>query len=343
MKAAIWHAQRDMRMEDVPEPVLGPEDVKIRVKYAGVCHTDVFEYLYGPQTIFNPPLALGHEFSGVVEEMGSGVSGLAKGDRVTGLPYYPCWKCHYCLMDKWNMCLEPKAHGMHIDGTFAEFVPLDYRAVYKLPDSVSLEEAATVEPTSVVYSAVKRAGLEPGESVFIVGAGPVGLLLANVARYKGAGKVVVSEPLAMRRAKALEMGATHVINPQEEDAIGRAREICDGLGADVSFDAVGLQASIDTAVYSTRKDGRIGLLGFAFYEMPTYPLMLLAAFANEFHYFATLGYSTEMKEVVDLVGRGELHPGAIVSQTIPFDQMIDFFDHFEEKRSDYLKTLIQIG
>jgi (R,R)-butanediol dehydrogenase/meso-butanediol dehydrogenase/diacetyl reductase len=343
MKAAVWHAQRDMRLEDIPEPEVGPEDVKIKVKYAGICHTDVFEYLYGPQTIFNPPIALGHEFSGIVEEVGSSVTGLEKGDPVTGLPYYPCWECHYCLEDNWNLCLNPKAHGMHINGTFAEYVPLHYKGVYKLPEGVSLEEAATVEPTSVVYRAIKRSGLKPGENVFIVGAGPVGLLMAMVAKYKGAENIVVSEPLDSRRLKALEMGATHVINPDTEDPISRVQEICGGVGADVSFDAVGLQATIDTAVYSTRKNGRIGLLGFGFYESPTYPLMLLAAFACEYNYFATMGYNVEMKEVVDLVGEGELHPGDVVSEIIPFDQMIDFFDHFEENRAKYLKILIRMG
>lgn len=342
MKAAVWHAQRDMRLEDIQEPEVGPEDVKVRVKYAGICHTDVFEYLYGPQTVFNPPLALGHEFSGVVEEFGEKVTGLEKGDQVTGLPYYPCWECHYCQQEMWNLCPNAQAHGMHIHGAFAEFVPLHYKGVYKLPENVSLEEAATIEPTSVVYRAIKRSGLKKGESVFIVGAGPVGLLLVMVAKYMGADKIVVSEPLDSRRLKALEMGATDVINPDTEEPIVRAHEICDGLGAHVSFDAVGMQATMDTAVYSTRRNGRIGILGFGFYESPSYPLMLLAAFANEYSYFATLGYNVEMKEVVELTGKGELHPGDVISEIIPFDRMIDFFDHFEENRRKYLKILIKM-
>ena len=110
MKAAVWHAQRDMRLADIPEPEVGPEDVTIKVAYAGICPTHVFEYLYGPQTIFNPPIALGHEFSGVVEEVGEAVTGLEKGDAVTGLPYYPCWECYYCEQEKWNLCLNPRFH-----------------------------------------------------------------------------------------------------------------------------------------------------------------------------------------------------------------------------------------
>jgi len=228
-------------------------------------------------------------------------------------------------------------------GAFAEYVPLHYKAVYKIADDVTLEEAATVEPTSVVYRAIKRSGLEAGESIHIVGAGPVGLLLTNVAKYKGAEKIVVSEPLEIRRQKALEMGATHVINPEVEDTLTRVYEICDGVGAHVSFDCVGTTATLDTAVYGTRRNGRIGILGFGFYESPSYPLMLLAAFASEYTYFATLGYNVEMKEVVDLVGKGELHPGNVISNIIPFDQMIDFFDNFEENRRKYLKILIKIG
>jgi (R,R)-butanediol dehydrogenase / meso-butanediol dehydrogenase / diacetyl reductase len=341
MKAAVWHAQRDMRMEDIKQPDLGPDDVKIKVKYAGICHTDVFEYLYGPVTVFNPPLALGHELSGYVEEMGSNVKGLEKGDRVTGLPYYPCWGCHYCEQDQWNLCPEAKAHGMHINGAFAEYVHLDYRAVYKLPESVSMEEGATIEPASVALRALNRSGLAKGESVFIVGAGPIGLLLTMVAKYKGAGKIVVSEPLDIRREKALEMGATDVINPGEQDPIMTAREICDGLGADVSFDAVGIPATMDVACYGTRKNGRVGMIGF-FYE-PTYPLAVMAAIANEFNFFATLGYATEMRDVVQLTGEGKLNPGAVISKIIPFDSIVEFFDDFEENRGKYLKILVEIG
>lgn len=341
MKAAVWHAQRDMKLEDISEPEVGPEDVKVKVKYAGICHTDVFEYLYGPLTVFNPPIALGHEFSGHVEEVGEKVTGLEKGDRVTGLPYYPCWECHYCKQDYWNMCLNPRAHAMHIDGAFAEYVPLHYKAVYKIPESVDMKEAATVEPAAVAMRAIERSRLEKGESVFIVGAGPIGLLLAMVAKYKGAEKIVVSEPLDIRREKALEVGATHVINPNEQDAIMTAREICDGLGANVSFDAVGSQATMDIATYGTRKNGRIGIVGF-FYE-PSYSLTMIAAIANEYNYFATLGYNTEFREVLELVGKGELNPGTIVSKIIPFDGIIDYFDNFEANRGKYLKILVEIG
>ncbi|MDY6793852.1 MAG: zinc-binding dehydrogenase [Actinomycetota bacterium] len=122
------------------------------------------------------------------------------------------------------------------------------------------------------------------------------LLLTNVARYKGAGRMVVSEPLESRREKALEMGATHVINPEEQDAITTVHEMCDGIGADVSFDCFNGMGTLGTAVYSTRRNGRIGILGFGFCESPSYPLMLLAAFASEYTYFATLGYDVEMKE-----------------------------------------------
>ena len=185
---------------------------------------------------------------------------------------------------------------------------------------MSLEEAATVEPTSVVYRAIKRSGLQPGENVFIVGAGPVGLLMAMVANHKCAKNIIFSEPLESRRQKALEMGATHVLNTETEDNISRVEEINGGVGADVSFDAVGLQASIDTAVYSTRKDGRIGLLGFAFYESPTYPLMLLAAFG------ASTTSSPPWLQRGDEGGRGPVGKGELTRRRgqqhpYPFDQI----------------------
>lgn len=342
MKAAIWHAQRDMKMEDIPDPQIGPEEVKVKIMYAGICHTDVYEYLYGPVTVFNPPLALGHEFSGVVEEVGSKVKGLKKGDRVTGLPYYPCWECYYCKQGAWNMCANPKAHGMHINGAYAEYAVFDYRTLYKIADSVTLEEACTIEPMSVATRALNRSGLKKGESVFIVGAGPIGLVLTIGAKQKGAGKIIVSEPLENRRNKALEVGATHVIDPGKDIPAFKVRELTDTLGADVSFDAVGNQATLDTANACTRKLGRVGIVGF-FYE-PTYAMNVMwNAIANEMTYFATLGYAGEMQEVVKLVNAGKLHPGVITSKIIPFDQIIDFFDKFEENRKDHLKILVKIG
>ncbi len=342
MRAAVWHAQRNMKLEDIPEPSPGPEDAKVRIKFAGICHTDVYEYLYGPVTVFNPPLALGHEFSGIIEEVGSKVRGLKKGDRVTGLPYYPCWTCHYCKQNTWNLCLNPRAHGMHINGAFAEYALFDYRSLYKLSEHVSLEEAATIEPMSVAMRAINRSGLRKGESVFIVGGGPIGLSLTMAARVKGAGKIIVSEPLEMRRNKALEVGATHVIDPGKETPASGVGELTDHLGADISFDAVGSQVTLDTANACTRKLGRVGIVGF-FYE-PTYAMSVMwNAIAREMSYFATQGYAGEMKEVVDLVNARKLHPGTIISKVIPFSQTMEFFDTFEENRNQFLKTLIQIG
>ena len=342
MKAAVWHAQRNMVLEDIPEPAVGPQDVKIRVKYTGICHTDVFEYLYGPLTVFNPPLALGHELSGIVAEVGEDVKGIRIGERVTGLPYYPCWECPFCRQGLWNLCVDPKAHGMHIHGAFAEFVNLHYRGVYRLAASTTLEEAATIEPLSVALRAISRSGLKPDQSVFIVGAGPIGLLLVMVARFRGIARIIVSEPIPIRREKAKELGATHLIDPGKEDPIARAREIADGLGADVSFDAVGSTATLDVATFATRKNGRVGILGF-FYE-PSYAMpVMMGAVANELTYFATLGYAGEMKKAVGLVGRGKLNPLTIVSKIIPFDQIVEFFQRFEENRQRYLKILVEIG
>jgi (R,R)-butanediol dehydrogenase/meso-butanediol dehydrogenase/diacetyl reductase len=331
-----------MKLEDIPEPVPGPEDVKVRIKFAGICHTDVYEYLYGPVTIYNPPLALGFEFSGIVEEAGSRARGWKKGDRVTGLPYYPCWTCHFCQEEAWNNCLNQKAHGKHINGVYAEYALFHHRCLYRLADSVSLEEAAAIAPMSVAMRAVNRAGMRKGESVFIVGAGPIGLALTMAARIRGAGKIIVSEPLEMRRSKALEVGATHVIDPGKETSRTRVRELTGSLGADISFDAVGSQATLDTASACTRRLGRVGIVGL-FFE-PTYAMSVMDnAIAGELSYFATQGFAGEMKEVVELVNGRKLRPGTIVSKVIPFSQIVEFIDQYEEKSNQFLKTLVQIG
>ena len=273
MLAVRWHGRRDLRLEDIPEPQVKPGFIKVKVKACGICGTDLNEYLNGP--IFIPtekphpltgrtaPVTIGHEFAGEVVDIGEGVKGFEVGDRVAVFPVIHCGECYFCRRGMENLCVNFGVTGLSEDGGFAEYALVRPYQAYKIPESVSFEEAALVEPLSVGVRAVKKAGLLPGDSVVIIGAGPIGLSVLLVARASGAGKVIVVEPSRVRRKKALELGADIAIDPSGrsteevvEDIVGETE-----LGADVSFECVGLNETFKTAVESIRKGGRAVILG----------------------------------------------------------------------------------
>ncbi|HWN25987.1 MAG TPA: alcohol dehydrogenase catalytic domain-containing protein, partial [Actinomycetospora sp.] len=251
MKAARYHGRGDIRVEDLPEPHAGPGQVQVAVEWCGICGTDLHEYLDGP--IFAPtpqaphpltggavPITLGHEFAGVVSEIGEGVTGLSEGDRVVVEPYDVCGTCVACRSGRYNVCRSLGFIGLDGDqGGFAERAVVDRRWVHPI-GNLSTEQGALVEPLAVGYHATKLSGLEAGQTAVVFGAGPIGLVTAAALRAVGAGQVVVVEPADARKAKAPGAGADVVLDPTEEDVPERVRELTGGAGADVTFECAGL-------------------------------------------------------------------------------------------------------
>ncbi|NJE85866.1 2,3-butanediol dehydrogenase [Thermococcus sp. CX2] len=268
-----YYGRGDLRLEEVEEPKIKPGFLKIRVRTCGICGTDLNEYLSGP--IFVPkdkphpltgrtaPVILGHEFSGEVVEVGAGVKGFKEGDRVAVFPVIHCGECYFCRRGMENLCVNFGVTGLSEDGGFAEYALVRPNQAYKLPESVSFEEGALVEPLSVGVRAVKKAEIMPGDSVVIVGAGPIGLCVLLVAKASGAGKIIVVEPSKVRREKAKELGADIVIDPTgktTEDVVGEIVSETD-IGVDVSFECVGINETFRTAVECLRKGGKAVMLG----------------------------------------------------------------------------------
>lgn len=273
MLAVRWYGKRDLRIEEVREPSIKPGFIKIKVKACGICGTDLNEYLNGP--IFIPtrephpltgktaPVTIGHEFAGEVVEVGEGVKGFEVGDKVAVFPVIHCGECYFCKRGLENLCVNFGVTGLSEDGGFAEYALVRPYQAYKIPDSVSFEEGALVEPLSVGVRAVKKAQLMPGDSVVIIGAGPIGLCVLLVAKASGAGKIIVVEPSKARRKKAEKIGADITIDPSGksvEEVIEEIRGETE-LGADVSFECVGLNETFKVAVESIRKGGRAVALG----------------------------------------------------------------------------------
>lgn len=250
MKAVRWYQPKDIRVEDVPEPRVAAQSVKIKVKWCGICGSDLHEYLAGP--IFIPvgkphpltgetaPVILGHEFSGEVVETGSEVAGLKAGDRVVVEPVDVCGKCPACLSGKYNLCTSLGFHGLAGGGGgFAEYTTFPARFVHKIPDSLSYERAALVEPMSVALHSLRVGGFTIGQSAVVAGAGPIGLATIECLKAAGAKQVIVIQRKSVRQQYALRSGADAVLDPNTTDVVAEIRRLTGGVGADVAFETTG--------------------------------------------------------------------------------------------------------
>lgn len=272
MKAAILHAPNRMQLDVAADPVTEAGDLVLRVKAATICGTDIRVYRGRKTAGIRYPSIIGHEFSGEIVRT-DGPSPFKAGQRVGVCPAIPCGHCPQCQRGRENLCPDLQAIGYEIDGAFAEFIRIPARAVelgnvHVLPDHVSHEEAALVEPLACVLNGQNKVGLRQGDAVVILGAGPIGTLHVKLARLRGASRVIVSEPNAARREAALAAGADVVIDPAAGDLREAVRAETRGLGADVVICAIGIPALASQAVGLAAKGGRVSLFaGFSKGEM----------------------------------------------------------------------------
>ncbi len=264
MKAAVFYAPGDMRLTDLEPPGISAGEVLIQVKACAVCGTDirVFE---GKKTkgIF-PPAVIGHEISGEIAEKGEGVEGYDLGDRVAVIPVISCRNCYYCLNGMENICATRTAFGYEYGGGFQEYMRVPEVAVkagnvVKIGRSISFEEASLVEPLACCLNGNQRCRIRPGDTVLIVGAGPIGLMHVQLARMSGAGRILVSELIPERRDLAVLMGADKVFDPQIRNLVDAALEETNGLGVDSAIMAIGLTQIVNDLIKATRKGGIVNL------------------------------------------------------------------------------------
>ncbi len=256
MRSAVWYGGEDVRVEELPNPALRPDEVLVKVMASAVCGTDVHA-LEGMFPLFVPPRVLGHEFSGVVQEVGSAVARVKPGDRVAAEPGVVCNGCWFCRNAQEHLCLSRQLSP----GAFSTHVVLPARLLWRLPDSLPFDVAALAEPVACALHAIDLAQMRSGSAVAIVGGGGIGLSLLQLSRHSGAAVGIVSEPDAKRRSLARELGADVVVDPRQEDPVEAVRAATDGLGADVVFEAVGLPATCEQSVRLAAKGAHIVLVG----------------------------------------------------------------------------------
>lgn len=329
MKAARWYAAKDIRIEDIEVPTPKENQVKIAVKFTGICGSDLHEYNHGPQLIpFDKPYplnghqgttTLGHEFSGVVEEVGKNVSQFKKGDRVVVEPIFRNPLSPFIETGEYNLSEPLGFVGLTSNGGFAKYVVVEDYMVHKIPDTMTFEQGAIVEPAAVAAYGIQQSGLKMGDTILVSGAGPIGLLTIQVALAVGASQIFVSDISEARLKKAKEIGATHTFDARDKDIPKKIKEMT-SYGVDVFIDAAGVQASFDTGINSLRNGGTAVLVALFAKEVMHDALNQAL---RELTVKGIIGYRNIFPQVIALINSGRLPVEKLITSTISLDEIVE--------------------
>jgi len=334
---------RDMRVESIDTPAARDDEILVRVRACGICGTDVHSYKLGEDTSHRRPALLGHEFAGEVVEAGRLAAGFNKGDRVAGTGYRNCGQCWWCREGRPERCASPMVPGEGLDGAFAEYVripnPVMGATVFRLPDTMSWGEAATIEPLSVACYDVRRSEIRPDEVVVVMGAGMIGQCIVQVCKARGPCRVIVSEPNQFRRTMALQLGADWAVDPSQADTVQLVRERTGGDMASVVFDCAGFPPVLAQAIALLRRGGR--LMQVATYErsLELTPEMMYRAFQLGGIRWQGCG-GQRWGEAVDLLGKGQVRTAGLVTHRFNLDQIIEAFET-QITAADAIKVMVE--
>ncbi|KAL4867158.1 hypothetical protein BDV12DRAFT_123895 [Aspergillus spectabilis] len=352
MRAVRFHGKGDVRVDQIDEPVCGEGQVKIRPAFVGICGSDLHEYLAGPIVIPTTPhtltggqlpVTLGHEFSGIIEEVGQGVTGLKFGDRVAIRPNLSDGTCASCLYGRPNCCRNLGFIGFSSNaGGLSDHVAVPAKHAIPLPENFPLDLGAVVEPLTVAWHAVDRSPVGAAQTAIVVGGGPIGLAVVQVLKARGVQNVVVAEVSDQRREYAVTLGATHVFNPVTDDVIAKVRALTDDAGADISFECSGVQAGFDTAMKSIRVRGTTTIVSL-WEKKPVIDAFDVVSY--EKHVIgAAICEDGDFEAVIDAIASGKINPRPMITSKIRMEDVEEKgFKALVNERDKHLKILIDIA
>lgn len=343
MKALVLNEYRKLDFMDVPRPEPARDEVLVRVRSCGICGSDVHGY-DGSSGRRIPPVIMGHEASGEVARAGSGVSGFEPGDRVTFDSMICCRNCVFCRQGRPNLCEDRRVLGVSCDdyrrhGAFAEYVAVPSHIVFRVPDGVSFDEAAMVEPVSVAVHAVARANPSLGDQALVVGAGMIGLLTVQALRAAGCGRIFSVDLQADRLRLARNLGADETIQSGDgADVPAIVRELTSGLGADIVMEAVGADATVAMSIDSVRKGGRVVLIGNI---APTVSFGLQSVVTREIDVLGSCASSNDYPACLDLMQQGKIRVRPVLSASVPLERGQEMFDRLYSREDGLTKVILQ--
>ncbi|PSN66439.1 sorbitol dehydrogenase [Corynespora cassiicola Philippines] len=353
MRAARFYGKEDIRIEHVEEQKCGEGQIRVSPSYVGICGTDLHEYLGGPT--FAPltphpvtretiPITLGHEFSGVISELGPGVSptSFRIGQPVVVQPSIYCSACSACRAGAENVCYNGGFIGLSGGGGgLSDSVVVPERAVLKLPENVPLDVGALVEPLSVAWHAVSAAPITQESTVLVLGGGPIGLAVIQCLVALKTRKIIASEVSPARQRFAREFGAHHVLDPKTYDLVAISRELSGGEGPDVVLDCAGVPQSLTTACRAVKARGTVVNVAIWEKEVPFQPNVLVF---KESNYTAVLGYQRkDFEAVIEHLGNGSLKPEKMITSRIPLENLVEGgIKRLINEKDRQVKVLVEI-
>jgi len=341
MKALVLVDKNRFEYKEVPTPIVKSTEVLIHVKACGICGSDIHG-MDGNSGRRKPPIIMGHEASGVIEKVGSNVKNYQEGDRVTFDSTIYCGNCFYCNLGLHNLCDNRRVVGVscddyHRDGAMAEYVSLPENILYRIPDGLSYEKTAMVEPVSVAFHAVDNSPLKINDSVVVVGAGIIGLLIIQSLKLVGCGKIIAVDLNELRLSLAAKFGASYCMEPST-DGIKKIYEMTGGRGADSAFEVVGLSSTLDFAVKTIRKGGFVKLVGNLSKEV-NFPLQ--AVVTQEKNILSSCASNGEYKACLEMIQRGEIDLEPLISCTPDLKDGEEWFNKLYKGEGDLFKVILK--
>ena len=343
MKALNLTAYNTFKLDEFPEPQIGPNEVLVQVKACGICGSDVHG-MDGSTGRRKPPIIMGHEAAGVIARAGSAVRNWKPGHRVTFDSTVYCGTCAFCRQGLVNLCDSRRVLGVSCDdyrcnGAFAEFVAVPEHILYRLPDNLPFEQAALVEALSVAVHAVNRTPHAIGDTAVVVGAGMIGQLIIQVLRVSGCSRIVAIDLEREKLEMARRFGAEICLKADEGDPVAEVLKLTGGRGADIAFEAVGVTPTIRTAIQVLRKSGSLTLVGNL---SPQIDLQLQAVVTRELTLRGTCASCGEYPACLDLIAQGKVDVKPLISAVAPLEEGASWFKRLHAKEKGLIKVVLTV-
>lgn len=344
MKTAVMTDLKKVELQERPIPVPKDDEVLVKIEYVGICGSDLHYFEAGRigDFVVDGPLVLGHEAAGTVVEVGAGVKHLQVGDRVALEPGKTCGQCEFCKQGKYNLCKDVVFFATPpVDGVFQEYVAHEAALCFKLPDNVSTEEGALIEPLAVGMHAANQGDAHLGQTAVVTGAGCIGLVTLLSLKARGVSRVIVVDIMDKRLEKAKELGADMVINGKDEDTVARIMELTNGRGFDLGIETAGSQITASQLIKGANKGATIVFVGYSASGEMTLPIGM--ALDKELTFKTIFRYRNIYPMAIDAVATGKINIKNIVTDYFELDDIQNALMTCVENKADIVKGVVKIN
>lgn len=344
MRVAVMMGKGKMELTERDIPVPEKNEVLVRVEYVGVCGSDMHYYEAGGigANIVKPPFVLGHEAGGTVVEAGAGVRHLKVGDKVALEPGKTCGKCEFCKTGRYNLCPDVIFFATPpIDGVFQDYVAHDADLCFKIPEQMDTMEAALIEPLAVGFHAARQGNARMGQTAVVTGAGCIGLVSIMALKAMGVTKIIAVDVMPKRLEKALELGATEVVNGKKKDTVQEILRLTDGKGADLTIETAGTEITTTQAIHFAKRGSDIVLVGYSASGEMNLPMSL--ALDKELTFRTVFRYRHIYPLAIEAVASGKVNLKGIVTNVFPLSDIQNAMDQSVRDKADIVKSVIKIA